>query len=267
MYDFIDLKGAYYEILCQNHFTLFISFLHYIGSFYPKRPSATSYSFEIEAFLGLSSGDLAGLGNGTPTTGSAMKTTFEVAFQTDNFVDNVLSFKFNFLTNEDTPEATFNDFAFYTINPLIELADTYFSFSPSSTFFNEETGFLTGTYPGMEPGITYTLGFGVVNVQDTAVASGLLVDNVTLAMGVSPALIGPTEITIGDFETGNFSGWQTIGLASIVDQSFGSGPPGGNYQAFLNTGPIDPIPEPATMLLLGSGLVGLAGFRKRFRGR
>jgi hypothetical protein len=30
---------------------------------------------------------------------------------------------------------------------------------------------------------------------------------------------------------------------------------------------IDPIPEPTTILLFGSGLVGLAGFRRRFKKR
>jgi hypothetical protein len=29
--------------------------------------------------------------------------------------------------------------------------------------------------------------------------------------------------------------------------------------------PIEPVPEPSTMLLVGSGLIGLVGFRRKFK--
>lgn len=144
---------------------------------------------DLEAFLGLSPGSL---GNGFE--GSAIRQSFSANTR------DILSFDWNFLTNNNIP-----DFAFVVINGLDILADAGSStLIPSSTVFPLETGFRTFSFtiPSAGP---YTLGIGVVDLNDPLFDSGLLVDNVRL----------------------------------------------------------QPIPEPGTLFLLGSGLIGLGYFRLR----
>jgi hypothetical protein len=135
----------------------------------------------LEAFLGLARGSLDRLGNGNATSGSAIRQTFA------GRAGDILTFNWNFLTDEITnPSNRFNDFSFVSLRVLSELADTRFPiFRLSPTPFNEETGFRTFSFTLPMTG-TYTLGLGAIDVRDTAINSGLLVDNVKLTSVPEP---------------------------------------------------------------------------------
>ena len=149
----------------------------------------------LESFLGLSSGTLT---NSGATEGSAIQQTIGAN------TGDVLSFDYNFLTDEVPGNSDFNDFAFFTLNNnFISLADTLSPelFSPSFSSFAAETGYQSFSYTFTNSG-TYTLGFGVVDVDntgggDTGVNSGLLVDNVKTTPVPEPMTIFGSLAALG----------------------------------------------------------------------
>ena len=177
---------------------------------------------EIETFLGLSSGALDALLEQSPDalandpffpfpplfplvdSGSAISQSIT------GQAGDVLSFDSNFLTDEIdefVSETPFNDFAFFSLanaQGATVIADTFSGFSSSSTIFESETGFSTTTFVLPSSG-TFTLGFGVVDVGDNVVDSGLLIDNVQLNSnsGVVPE---PTSLSI----------FGAMGLAAVI---------------------------------------------------
>jgi hypothetical protein len=136
----------------------------------------------LETFLELPVGSLHDLSTDVIIEGSAIRQTFMAN------AGDVVSFDWNFLTNESTnlheldapanPEL--NDHAFVTIVTPSLLADTAFwSFSLSQTVLSGETGFRRFSFPIPATGM-YMLSIGVVDVGDGGGLSGLLIDNVSL---------------------------------------------------------------------------------------
>lgn len=150
---------------------------------------------KLESFVGLTPGSLDALGNGNATEGSVLAQTISVP------AGAKLSFDWNFLTNEGTP-SSYNDFAFFTVgsNPSNTLGNTNSSFVTSPTIFQEETGFGTFSKTFTTAG-TYTVAVGVVDVGDSIVDSGLLVDNFSLTDDAGNPLPGSHTVTINPGET------------------------------------------------------------------
>lgn len=131
---------------------------------------------DLEEFLDLKPGSLDKLVHGHAIEGSVIKQTFTAK------AGDVVSFDWNFVTNESTPSKTYNDTAFLSVGGFaFELADTEAKFVHANHVdgFEEQTDTQTLDFKIAKAG-TYTIGFGVVDVGDDAVDSGLVIDNLEI---------------------------------------------------------------------------------------
>lgn len=139
--------------------------------------NATVLGPAVAAALGVSGSAILGLGAGTPVNGTALTQAITVP------AGAVLSFDWNFVSDELTETATYNDFAFFTVSGsaylLASRNSSAFNLSSPPPGFDGQTGWSTSTYTFATAG-TYTIGFGVLNVGDTGHNSALLLDAVAV---------------------------------------------------------------------------------------
>ncbi len=202
---------------------------------------------ELEGFLSLPAGSLDAITVQGAIGGSALRLTVAAS------AGDILSFDWNFLTDENFNAQSFNDLAFVTLGTQVDiLADVYSStFVPSMTPFFDETGYRSFSLTFAAAG-TFTVGIGVLEVGDELFDSALLLDDFALSGAGLPG---------GGFE-GGFARFASIGDARIVTAAFGATPTEGIRQAVLTTA----VPEPASLTLVAAGaLTGLAGCAVRRR--
>ena len=143
----------------------------------------------VVPFLGVPGSSILGLGAGPPTTGSAIKQSVTVS------AGDVLSFDWNFLTDEWNEAPTFNDFAIFSVDTVPNfLASRNSTFSTLNLLsppagFDGQTNYATQTYTFPSAG-TFTLSFAVFNVGDAGHNSVLLVDAVSISVVPEPASLG-----------------------------------------------------------------------------
>ena len=111
----------------------------------------------------------------------------------------------------------------------------------------------TNSIPGNLTGWTITIGSNVQAYTSTPFGTvspynGFFSDSVTL--NAAQSVIATNQIILSNFSTNPASGWgDYFSIAEIEVDGSGS----------------TTVPEPATMLLLGIGLIGLIGIRRKFK--
>lgn len=158
---------------------------------FPRNPDGI-----LQPRLGLDRDTLDILGQARE--GSAVKTTYDAK------AGDKLTFNWQFLTNET--EAKYNDFGFFSVstknssdnttNTIVYQLANITNASNPSTFFLQETGINSYLYTFSTDG-TYDLAFGVVDIDDPKVTSGLQITNANLQSAPEPISIVSSIVALG----------------------------------------------------------------------
>jgi hypothetical protein len=158
--------------------------------------AATTNIAGLDSFLNLFPGTLEAY---NAKSGSGIRQSFTGA------AGSQVTFSYDFVTNEGSNA----DMGFFTLSLPTGGTIIVSLMTPGSAglvatdpldnlsgYFNRETGYQMGTI--LLPGTgTYTLGFGVVNIGDTSVPSGLLVDAIHVQAPTVPLPAGACLIPLG----------------------------------------------------------------------
>lgn len=234
------------------------------GTTYADNPVSVA---DLENFHNLAPNSIANLGlslpgNDSGAEGSAAQGLYQLQ------AGDILSFNYRLLTNEDPlPDGdgyVFSDYAYLSFAGFAQVLDYVGGSNPFSSSsvanFDFQTDLLSFsiTLPDIMPTGSYAVGFGIVDISDEQVQSGLLVDNFQLNRQ------GSIIATQGFENTIDLASY-TTGTASIVTSSFGIIAPEGSKQLLLTTGEdkISAVPVPPAFWLMTTGLIGLVSLNRR----